>query len=73
MDDDTYADVKLRLQKMAELKRGYGHELAIESNIHEEWEKDRISGIILIENVKHTARKLTILTMSLTTISDAMQ
>ncbi len=41
MDDDTYADVKLRLQKLAELKRGYEHELAIESNIHEEWEKEQ--------------------------------
>jgi DNA invertase Pin-like site-specific DNA recombinase len=41
MDDDTYADVKLRLKNLAEMKRGYEHELTLESNIHEEWEKEQ--------------------------------
>ncbi len=41
MDDDTYADVKLRLKNLAEMKRGYEQALRVESNIHEEWKKEQ--------------------------------
>ncbi len=41
LDDDTYADVKLRLQKLAELKRGYEHELTVETNVHDRWKKEQ--------------------------------
>src|SRR5260370_42328396 len=41
MDDDTYADVKLRLQKLAEMKRGYENALTVEGNIHEGWKKEQ--------------------------------
>lgn len=37
MDDDTYADIKLRLQKLADMKRGYEHELSKELDIYKEW------------------------------------
>src|SRR6266487_4008028 len=39
LDDDTYADVKLRLKDLADQKRGYEDELKIEINIHDEWKK----------------------------------
>ncbi len=39
MDDDTYADVKRRLRELADQKRAYESELAIEINVHEEWKK----------------------------------
>ena len=41
MDDDTYADVKLRLQKLADLKRGYERELSVENDMHEQWKKEQ--------------------------------
>ncbi len=39
LDDDTYADIKLRLKELADQKRGYENELNIEINVHEEWMK----------------------------------
>ena len=39
LDDESYADVKRRLKELADLKRGYEHELTLENNIHEEWKK----------------------------------
>jgi DNA invertase Pin-like site-specific DNA recombinase len=39
LDDESYTDVKRRLKELADLKRGYEHELTLESNIHEEWKK----------------------------------
>jgi DNA invertase Pin-like site-specific DNA recombinase len=39
LDDETYADIKLRLKGLAEKKRGFESELEIEINIHEEWSK----------------------------------
>lgn len=39
LDDETYTDVKRRLKELADLKRGYEHELTVESNIHDEWKK----------------------------------
>lgn len=41
LDDESYADVKRRLKELADLKRGYEHELTVESNIHEEWRKEQ--------------------------------
>lgn len=41
LDDDTYEATKLRLRELASLKRGYENELAVESNIHEEWRKEQ--------------------------------
>jgi hypothetical protein len=39
LDDDTYADLKLRLQNLAAMKREYEHELSIEIDTHAEWLK----------------------------------
>ena len=39
LDDDTYADLKIRLKNLADMKRDYEHELSIEIDIHAEWLK----------------------------------
>lgn len=39
LDDDTYGEIKARLKELADLKKGYESELAIEINVHEEWKK----------------------------------
>ncbi len=46
MDDETYAEVKLRLKELADQKRGYEKELKTETNIHDEWMKTQ-------ERLKH--------------------
>jgi DNA invertase Pin-like site-specific DNA recombinase len=39
LDDETYADVKLRLKELAEQKKGYEKELRTEINVYDEWLK----------------------------------
>ncbi len=39
LDDETYADVKLRLKELAEQKKGYEKELSTEINMYDEWLK----------------------------------
>ncbi|HEU5375895.1 MAG TPA: recombinase zinc beta ribbon domain-containing protein, partial [Ktedonobacteraceae bacterium] len=39
LDDETYADVKLRLKELAEQKKGYEKELRTEINMYDEWLK----------------------------------
>ena len=39
LDDESYADIKLRLKELADTKRGYEKELATEINVHAEWMK----------------------------------
>jgi DNA invertase Pin-like site-specific DNA recombinase len=41
LDDESYTDIKRRLKELADLKRGYEHELTVERNIHEEWKKEQ--------------------------------
>ena len=41
LDDESYADIKRRLKELADLKRGYEHELTIERNVHDEWKKEQ--------------------------------
>lgn len=41
LDGESYTDVKRRLKELADLKRGYEHELTMEGNIHGEWKKEQ--------------------------------